>query len=79
MQTGVSSKSGKQWMSLIFEGEECNQLSVSVPSDMFSDIYNAHLQKGDLLMISVRAVARADGNSYCMLDAIPEFVIEDED
>ena len=75
-QSGASERG--RWLSLIFEDSECNQLSVSVPKDMQSDVYALCLRKGDMCAIAVRAVATADGNSYIQLLAVPE-VLEDED
>ena len=72
IQSGRSQKTGNNWMSLVFENDEAEQLSVSVPSDMQSDVYSLGLRKGDVCVISVRAVAMADGNSYVQLTALPE-------
>lgn len=74
-QSGTS-KEGRPWMSLIFEDKDTNQISVSVPSDMQGDVYSLSLRKGDMCVINVRAVARADGNSYVQLRAIPEILEE---
>lgn len=72
MRTGVSASSGRQWMSVMFEDEDAQQLSISVPNDLIADVYQLGLRKGDSCNIAFRAVARADGNSYLMLNAIPE-------
>ena len=72
LQSGTSSRTGKPWMSLIFEDADTNQLSCSVPVDMQGDVYSLGLRKGDKCVISFRAVARADGESYVMLRAVPE-------
>lgn len=76
MQTGVSSQTGKPWMSLVFEDADTNQVSVSVPQDMQGDVYNVGLQKGDYCAVGIRAVARVDGNSYIQLSAVPEILEE---
>lgn len=76
--TGVSSQSGKPWMSLVFEDKEANQIQASVPNDMQGDVYGLGLRKGDMCVIAVRAVARNDGNSYVQLTALPE-IYEGED
>lgn len=70
----LRSGSGKNgpWMSLVFEDADSQQLEASVPKDLQGDIYNLGLSKGDVCSISVRAVARADGNSYVQLRALPE-------
>lgn len=78
MQSGVGRESGRPWMSLIFETEDASQLSVSVPSDLQSEVYSKQLQKGCVCSISIRAVARADGQSYVQLTDLP-FVIADAD
>lgn len=78
LQTGTSSQNNRTWMSLVFEDAEANQVSVSVPSDMQSDVYALALRRGDLCTIAIRAVARADGNSYVQLRAVPELLEEDE-
>jgi hypothetical protein len=55
---------------LLFEDDEQSQLNVSVPKEMISDVYNLQLRKGDICTVVVRASARADGNSYLMLQEI---------
>lgn len=69
MQEGQGSRG--RWVSLVFEDRECNQISCSVPGNMQADVDDLHLQKGDICDIAIRAVARADGNSYVQLRAIP--------
>ena len=73
---GTSQKTGKPWMTLVFEDTEANQLEASVPADMQGDIYSLSLRKGDLCNINILAVARADGSSFVMLRALPEVVSE---
>lgn len=75
--SGNSSKTGNRWMSLIFEDAETQQINVSVPSDMQDDVIDLGLRKGEICNVSILAVARADGNSYMQLTAIPE-PLEDE-
>lgn len=70
MRSGLSSKTNNTWMSLLFEDEEQSQLNVSVPGDMQADVMNLQLRKGDLCHIKFRASARADGNSFLMLQDI---------
>lgn len=76
--SGSSSKTGNRWMSLIFEDSETQQINVSVPSDMQDDVLDLGLRKGEICNVSVVAVARADGNSYIQLRAIPEPLEDDE-
>lgn len=78
MRTGTGSKSNQPWMMLVLEDGDAQQVEVSVPRDMQADIYSLGLRKGDFIMACVRAVARADGNSYVQLVALPE-IYEDED
>lgn len=78
MHSGVSSN-GNQWLSLLFEDDDCNQLSVSVPKDMIGDVYSLHMSKGEFYWLAIRAVARADGNSYVMLQALPSLVEEEDE
>lgn len=79
IQSGRSAKSGNNWMSLVFENPDAEQLSVSVPSEMQADVYSLGLRKGDMCVISVRAVAMADGNSFVQLTALPELMDESAD
>ena len=79
IQSGRSAKSGNNWMSLVFENPDAEQLNVSVPSEMQADVYSLGLRKGDVCMISVRAVAMADGNSFVQLTALPELMDESAD
>lgn len=73
-RSGFSEKTGKQWMSLMFEDGEAQQLSISVPNDMIGDVYQLGMRKGDMYEVDFRAVARADGNSFIMLNAVPTMV-----
>lgn len=70
MRSGLSSKTQKPWLSLLFEDDEQSQLNVSVPSEMIADVNNLQLRKGDQCHVTIRASARADGNSYIMLQDI---------
>lgn len=72
MRTGTSSRTNSPWMSLLYETEDSEQISVSVPSEMISEIYAMKPAKGDVHNIVIRAVARADGNSYVMLQSLPQ-------
>lgn len=76
MVTGVSAKTGRQWMSLRLEDEQAEQIEISVPSEMQGDVFNMSLNKGDLIEVSFVAVARSNGNSYVMLNALPEYCEE---
>ena len=62
------------WLALILEDEHTNQLNVSVPRDMQADVHSLGLAKGDLLVVQLRAVAMANGNSYIQLTALPELM-----
>lgn len=79
MRTGTGSKSNQPWMMLVLEDGDAQQVEVSVPRDMQGDIYSLGLRKGDFIMACVRAVARADGNSYVQLVALPEIYEEEEE
>lgn len=74
MREGISQKTNRRWVSLILEDDEANQIEVGVPNDMQRDIVELGLFKGDMLSVSVVAVATADGNSYVQLRAFPELV-----
>lgn len=82
-RSGVGQTSGRPWMMLVLEDGEAQQIEVSVPADMQSDVSSLGLRKGDVCIVAVRAVARRatkdnQDNSYIQLAAIPE-VYEDED
>lgn len=79
MRTGTGSKSNQPWMMLVLEDGDAQQCEVSVPRDMQGDVYSLGLRKGDYIMCSVRAVARADGNSYVQLVALPEIYEYEEE
>ena len=76
----MRSGTGKRglWMSLVWEDKSANQIETSVPAEMQSDVMGLGLSKGDRCVVSIRAVARADGNSYVMLQALPELMDEEE-
>lgn len=76
-RSGTASRTGNPWLSLMFEDKDTNQISVSVPGDMIGDVYALHMAKGERYFVSIVATARADGNSYVMLQALPELQ-EDE-
>lgn len=69
-----TSKQGNVWMTLIFEDIDSNQIEASVPADLQPEVYSLGLQRGDACNISIRAVARADGNSYIQLLKLPALV-----
>ena len=82
-RSGVGQSTGRPWMTLILEDGEANQLEISVPGDMQSDVSSLGLRKGDVCIVAVRAVARRatkdnQDNSYIQLAAVPE-VYEDEE
>lgn len=77
-KSGTGQTSGKPWMSLVFEDYDANQIECSVPQDMQGDVFSMELKRGDLCNIAIRAVARADGNSYVQLVALPVVLVEDE-
>lgn len=78
LRTGVGRESGRTWMSLVVEDANSQQVEISVPADLQSDIYALHLVKGDFINVSIRATARNDGQSYVQLIAIPELCEEGE-
>lgn len=82
-RSGVGKSSGKPWMMLVLEDASAQQVEVSVPADMQSDVEHLDLRKGDMLLVAVRAVAmratsQNQDNNYITLQAIPE-VYEDEE
>lgn len=59
------------WMSLVLENpEDARQLDVSVPRDMHGDIYSRNLQKGDHLILTVRAYAGPEYSRVSLLDIV---------
>lgn len=77
-RAGKSQSTGNLWMSLVFEDMDAQQIECSVPQDMQGDVYSLGLCRGDVCNIAIRAVARADGNSYIQLRAVPEVLEEEE-
>lgn len=71
-RSGTSSKTNAPWLSLLYETDDSEQISVSVPSEMISDVYAMQPAKGDMHLITIRAVARSDGQSYVMLQSLPQ-------
>lgn len=84
LQHGVSQK-GNEWVTLIFEDENCNQLQISVPDELRTDVFTLHLSKGDVCMVTFRAVSSSTGNGFLQLRDVPQRwegrkgVYEDED
>lgn len=78
-RSGLSTKTGKRWMSLVLEDLDSNQIECSVPEDMQSDVLGLHLTRGDMCAVTLLAVARADGNSYIQLTALPTVLDEEVD
>lgn len=76
VRTGVGRESGKPWMSLILEDKEANQVDISVPQDIQGDVYSLALSRGDVISVPVRAVARADGNSYIQAVDLPRLIAD---
>lgn len=60
IQSGVSQKTGKPWMSIVVEDFEANQTSVSVPAELQSEVTALGLRKGELLTLGVRVRAGSD-------------------
>lgn len=75
MRSGTGKRG--RWMSLVWEDEHASQVETSVPVDMQADVMALGLTKGDCCVINIRAVARADGNSYIQLRALPELMDEE--
>lgn len=75
-RTGVSTKTGKPWRSLIFEDDESSQVEISVPASMLDDVEDLALTKGDIADVTFRATARGDGSSYVMLLDVPTIVCD---
>ncbi len=76
MRTGVGRDSKKSWMSLVLEDSDSNHLEISVPQDLQGEVYGLSLQKGDILKVDIRAVARNDGNSYVQLRGVPMLLVD---
>lgn len=76
LRSGKGRESGKVWMSLVLEDQDSQQVEVSVPADYQSDVYGLGLRKGDIVSLSVRAVARNDGNSYIQLTEVPVLLVD---
>lgn len=72
VESGVSKKTGKPWMSLILEqaGERPRQLSVSVPEELQASVSNLGLKRGDVLNFPVSAVASQKYN-FVTLRGLP--------
>ena len=77
-QQGYSERSKRNWLTLIWEDQEFNQLQTSVPAEMQNDVREMSLRKGERCEIAILAVATADGNSYVQLRALPEVYDEDD-
>lgn len=73
---GVSDRG--PWLRLICEDEDGYQLELSVNKNDIRDVKALSLRKGDVITVSGRAVARADGNSYLMLTAVPVIVADSD-
>ena len=43
-QSGISGKTQKQWLSLLLEDQDTQQLSISVPTEMIRDVFDMHLR-----------------------------------
>jgi hypothetical protein len=58
-------------MTAIFEDTDSNQVEASVPADLQPEFYSLGLKRGDMCSVHIRAVARADGNSYVQMLELP--------
>lgn len=76
-RSGNRSNNRGVWVSLVWEDGKANQIETSVPAEMQADVDSLGLSKGDRCVISIRAVARTDGNSYIQLLALPELMDEE--
>lgn len=72
VQSGVSAKTNKPWMSLILEkADNAQQLNVSVPVELQGNIAGLGLKKGDVVSCPVAAVA-TQKYSFVSLRGLPE-------
>lgn len=79
VRTGVSRSTSQPWMQLVVEHPDtADQLTLSVPKDMRRDVEALSLRKGDIVNVSILAVAQDDGNNYCQLNAIPDLCYEED-
>lgn len=70
-QSGVSTSTGKPWMSVILEDpDDCSQVNCRVPSEMQQFIGGLGLTKGQLVTCEVVGIA-GDGYSYINLLSLP--------
>lgn len=60
LRSGVSSKSGQNWYSMVLESPSAEQVDVSVPTDLQGSVLSAGLIKGDHVTCSVIAVSSKD-------------------
>lgn len=60
LRSGVSSKSGQNWYSLVLESPTAEQVDVSVPAELQGDVLSAGLVKGDHVSCAVTAVSSKD-------------------
>lgn len=76
-RSGTSQKNGQPWLSLVLEDSDANQIDVSVPVDLQSQVYALHLCKGDVVSIDVRAAATND-YSYVRATSCPVLVADSD-
>lgn len=57
LRSGVSTKTGQMWYSLVLESPAAEQVDVSIPADLQGDVLSAGLVKGDSVSCVVLAVS----------------------
>lgn len=60
LRTGVSSKTGQSWYSIVLESPAAEQVDVSVPNELQGDVLSLGLVKGDTVSCVVLAVSSKD-------------------
>lgn len=70
LRSGVSKTTGNEWWTLVFEDAAAGQLEITVPAELRGEVAALGLKKGDTCMVTIRAIAMSNGNSYLrLLDA----------
>lgn len=82
--TSGTGQNGSTWMRMKCEYEQdgdLQDLEVSVPKDLQSDLYNAGLRKADMVLLDVTARAgstrKGESYSYVQLNNVPRLIDDD--
>lgn len=70
-ESGVSTKTGKEWVTHKFEDKDARQLEVSVPQDKRVTYPKSYFTKGNLYTLSLRAVAGKESSYVQLLEVWP--------